>query len=98
MWTSCSSDHASEHHPPLANQPDVVVAAILGLYGPYAEDQATAAPDVDRQPADAPLLNRATRAHGARPTGQGFTLDPAFIGPHPPAGLVLRDEVDVGAI
>src|SRR5712692_12079602 len=98
MWTSCSSNHPSEYHSSLSSQPDVVVTTALGLCSSHAQHPAAAALDIDRQPAKAPLLNRAARAHGARPTGQCFALDAAFIRPHPPdAVLVRRDEVDVGA-
>src|SRR3989475_11066618 len=98
MWTSCSSNHTSEHHSPLSSQPYVVVAAVLRLRSAHAEDPAAAALDIDRQLSQTPLLNRAARAHRTRATGQGFALDAAFIRPHAPNAVrVRRDEVDVGA-
>src|SRR6266481_570467 len=99
MWTSRSSNHASEHHSPLSDQPYVVITAALGLRSPYADHPAAAALDVQREPAQTPFLNRAARAHGTGPARQGLTLDTALIGPHPPAaGRVLRDEVDIGPV
>src|SRR6267378_6114436 len=99
MWTSRSSNHASEHHSPLSNQPHVVITAALGLRSPYANHPVAAALDVQREPAQTPFLNRAARAHGTGTARQRLTLDTALIGPHPPAaGRVRRDEVDIGAV
>src|SRR5882762_4562053 len=99
MWTSSSSNDTSEHHSPLSSQPDVVIAtAALGLCGADTEHPAAPALDIDRQPTQAPLLNRAASAYGTGATGQGLAFDPALIGPHPPEACpVGRDEVDVGA-
>src|SRR2546425_12411135 len=98
MWTSCSSNHPSEHHSPLSSQPDVAVTAVLGLRRANTEDPAAATLDIDRKLPQTPLLNRAARADGARSTGQCFALDAAFIRPHPPdVVLVRRDEVDIGS-
>src|SRR6266545_2659485 len=99
MWTSSSSNDTSENHSPLSREPDVVVATTgLGLCGADTKHPAAPALDIDRYPAQAPLLNRAASAHGTGAAGQGLAFDPALIGPHPPeAGSVGRDEVDVGA-
>src|SRR6266508_6086899 len=100
MWTSSSSNDTSENHSPLSSEPDVVVATpAVDLCGAHAEHLAAPALDIDRYPAQAPLLNRAAGAHGTGAAGQGLAFDPALIGPHPPeAGSVGRDEVDVGAL
>src|SRR5689334_22959817 len=97
MWTSQSRNHPSEHHSPLSSQPDIVVAS--GTLGRTdRQNPAAAALDVDREPAQAPFLDRTTGRHGARATGQRLAFNAALVGPHAPGAGSAGNEVHVGAV
>src|SRR6266852_218076 len=96
MWTSGSRNHTPKHHSPLPNKPDVLVTPALRPGGSYANDPAATALNVDWQPSQAPFLDRAAGADCPGSARQRLALDPALIGPHPPATARLsRNEVDV---
>src|ERR1051325_10573428 len=96
MWTSQSRNHPSEHHSPLSSQPDIVVAsATLGRAD--GQNPAAAALDVDREPAQAPFLDRTAGRHGARPTARPLPSAAPLIRPLPPGAGGPRNEFHVGA-